>query len=170
MKTLRTYGIIVAVALVAIGLALLPSAEETPPARPGITVGGTAPAGPASRDADAASTDAPSADGAAVALPTVPESSADGPGTDIGVGTMEPEASPSPAPAPAPAPAPQRPRSSSAPSDSSSSGGDQSAGRRPSGVCEWDDGELRCEDDDHDHDHHDDHDHHHDDEDEDEDD
>ncbi|WP_394216134.1 hypothetical protein [Brachybacterium vulturis] len=141
MKTLRTYGIIVAVALAAIGLALLPSAEEAPQARPGITVGGTAPADPASRDAGAA----PSAEGAAVALPTASGPSAHGSGTDAGLGTMET------GPSPSPAPAPQRPRASRDSSDSSSSAGDEGARGRPSGVCEWDDGELQCEDD-HDHD------------------
>ncbi|MDN5901376.1 MAG: hypothetical protein L0H74_15105, partial [Brachybacterium sp.] len=95
MKALRNYGIIVAVAIVAIGLALLPSADEAPQARPGITVGGTASASPASRSAGAASTDEPSADGAAVPLPTASRPSAHGPDADAGVGTMEPAASPS---------------------------------------------------------------------------
>ncbi|MDN5900720.1 MAG: hypothetical protein L0H74_11700, partial [Brachybacterium sp.] len=48
---------------------------------------------------------------------------------------------------------PQRPRPSSGPSGSSSSGGDERSSGRPSGVCEWDDGELECDDDDDDHDH-----------------
>jgi len=142
MKTLRTVGILVAVALVALGVALLPSADEMPQARPGIAVGEPAPSA-AGRDAGAE----PS--GGAVALPSVTEQPARGVHTDTGVGAMEPEASPEPPPTKE-TPA-QPPRSSGGSSDSSgerSSGRGENTSPRPSGVCEWDDGELECDDDD----------------------
>ena len=141
MKTLRIVGILVAVALVALGVALLPSADEMPQARPGIAVGEPAPS-----DAGRAGAE-PS--GEAVALPSVTEQPVRG--TDSDVGAMEPEASSAPpatqTPAQPPSSSDSGPGSSSDSSGNSSSGGGRSSPPRPSGVCEWDDGELDCDDD-----------------------
>lgn len=163
MKILRTLGVIVAVALVVIGLAVLPSMDDAPQARAGISVGESSAAGgaqaPASESATSERAAQPAGEAVALPAPTASEQPVRGIHSDTGVGTMEPVASPEPAPAPQPA-AP-KPRStdsssssssgsgnSSSESSSSSSGSSKSAPSRPSGVCEWDDGELECEDDD----------------------
>jgi hypothetical protein len=161
MKTLRTLAIIVAVALAAIGLAVLPSVDEAPQARPGISVGETSSAeqgsaaAPGAEEADA---ETPSGESVPLPAPTAAEQPVRGIHAETGLGTMEPEASPEPAPAPAPKPAPEQPRASGSSSSGSSSGGSSSGGAssgagkstppRPAGVCEWDDGELECDDDD----------------------
>lgn len=140
-------------------------------ARAGGVAGGEDPRSADGTDPAAAGAD-PSADGSAVALPrpAATEQPVRGIHSDTGVGAIEAEPSPEPAPAPAPAPAApaeQKPSTggsssegsssgSSSPGGSSSSGGSKPAlakpapapPQRPSGVCEWDDGELECDDDD----------------------
>ena len=100
MKALRTAGIILAVALVAIGVALLPSADDTPAAQPGIVVGGASAASDAGGDVLAG--------GDAVSLPSVSDGGADGAHPDSGSAGMEYEAPASPEP-PATTPAPTTP-------------------------------------------------------------
>ena len=151
MKTLRSLGIIVAIALVAIGVAVLPSGEDAPRARPCISVGAAA-------DGAAPGSESMGVSDGSVPLPSAKasEQSAGGVHSDAGVGSMEAEASPEPSGEPSPAREQSGSSSSAgdqstAPSDSSSSRPGQST--RPPGVCEWDDGELECDDeDDHDHD------------------
>ena len=183
MKTLRTVGILVAVALAAVTLALLPVLQaEVTSDRPGIAVGEASDAGGAGGaervDLDPAATS--TADGTgdpegtttgedtSVALPrsSASEQPVSGVHSDTGVGAMETE--PSPEPADTSSPATRKPSTDSSPSSdtsssgsSGSSGGGSSSGSsdrraddgastppRPSSVCEWDDGELDCDEDD----------------------
>ncbi|AXK46896.1 hypothetical protein [Brachybacterium saurashtrense] len=160
MRTLRTLVIVVAAGLAAIALAVLPAADESPQARPGISVGAT----PVADGTDAAGEDAASQDAAppspasqtaaengssleAVQLPQATATAQPGGVHSDGAGMGAVEPSPTPAPTTA-APRPSSSSSQSSSSGGSSSGSSQSAPDRPSGVCEWDDGELECDDDD----------------------
>ena len=151
--------------------------EEDAPERGGIAIGEASDAGGADgRGAEAATADGgegavdgsgSATGGGAVALPrpSATEQPVGGVHSDTGVGALETEPSPEPAPEPTPepAPAPAAPTQQKPSTGGSSSSGGSSSGEsassggsggskpappsRPSGVCEWDDGELECDDD-----------------------
>lgn len=157
MRTLRTAGIILAVAIAAIGLAVVPSIEEAPSARPGIVVGAQVGASDGGGGGTVLPGDVPESSSdpsGAVALPRPSDSggSADGTHPDGESGAMEYEPSPQPSPAPesssgsssadgsstrtAPA-APKKPAAPTKPA----------APAAPSGTCEWDDDGWECDED-----------------------
>lgn len=137
MKTLRVIGILAVIVLAVIAVSVLPSSDGLPTARPGIVVEEDSAAGEPSAAV------VQGVDGGAIALPEI-STAGDAP-SETGLGTMEAEPSPAPAPPPDPAPAP-RGNDSGSPSSSSTRPA-QPQPTRPSGVCEWDDGELECDDD-----------------------
>ncbi|SLN04009.1 AEL327Wp [Corynebacterium xerosis] len=167
MRSLRTAGIILAVALAAIGLAVVPSIEEAPSARPGIVVGEQAGASDGGGDVDGDGAvlpgDVPESLDASGAV-TLPRSddadgSAGGTHPDGDPGAMEYE------PSPQPTAAPDRSAGSSGAdesrgSSSSTSGADGSSSRTapaaptkpaapapPAETCEWDDDGWECDED-----------------------
>lgn len=151
MKTLRTAGILLAVALSATGLALLPSLEETPGKQPGIVVGEEDRASDAGGGTSALPGDVPEPSGAASGPVDLPRSDVTEQPADDGAGAVEYETSKAPEPTA---------------TTGSSSGGGSSAAKKPaapekpaapqkpaapeapSSTCEWDDGDWDCDDDD----------------------
>lgn len=175
MKTLRTAGIVLGVALAAVGLAVLPAVEPSPGARPGIVVGeeapvsdagGTAPALPGDVPESAATGSSSSPEPVALPTPSAGGQPDRGAHPDSDVSGMEYEASPSPAPAPIASDQARSGGTSSSAGGSGSTGGSSSGGGnaetptkpaapkkpatppKPAGTCEWDDDGWECEDDD----------------------
>ncbi|MGP4977845.1 hypothetical protein [Brachybacterium tyrofermentans] len=157
MRTLRTAGIILAVALAAIGLAVVPSLEEAPSARPGIVVGAQLGASDGGGDGAVLPGDVPESSSdpsEAVVLPrpSDPGGSAGGTHPDSESGVMEYEPSPRPTPAPdrsAGSPsaegsstrtAPAAPKKPAPPKEPASPAA-------PSETCEWDDDGWECDED-----------------------
>ncbi|GAA1487141.1 hypothetical protein [Brachybacterium fresconis] len=176
MKTLRTAGIMMAVALSAAALALLPSIEETPVEPPGISVGESSAASDgesgASSDGGGETSalpgDVPEQAASAGESVALPRSTASDQKADSSAGDLEYEPSKAPEPTSAARSGGSSGSSGSGGSEGStgsSSSGDSSAAREPaapkksaapkqpapppapSSSCEWDDGEWDCDDD-----------------------
>ncbi|MDN5687852.1 MAG: hypothetical protein L0G94_14440 [Brachybacterium sp.] len=164
MKTLRTAGIMLAVAAAATALALLPSVEQSDEQQPGIVVGEQTGASDGGGDAPALPGDVPETATSTGGAVDLPQSGATEQPADAGADGLEYE--PSKAPAPAPEPSSAARSGGSGSSEGSSSPGGSSAGggssseqepatpKRPatpsshSQVLEGADGEWDCDDDD----------------------
>ena len=162
MKTLRTAGIMLAVAAAATALALLPSVEQSDEQQPGIVVGEQTGASDGGGDAPALPGDVPETATSTGGAVDLPQSGATEQPADAGADGLEYE--PSKAPAPEPSSAARSGGSgssegSSSPGGSSAGGGSSSEQEpatpkrpatpsAPSSTCEWDDGEWDCDDDD----------------------